>query len=201
MTWYNKFKWILGILLVFVIILTTNLIDRSNFIKVRDSVVSIYEDRLVANELIYQMCKAIHQKELAVANSDSEFYEEKNSALNSHIEELLAQFSKTGLTSDERRILTYLRSELDKLYAGEVQMLASEFQSTSEVRRFIFNIQDKLDDLSEIQLHEGSRQMSISQKAVDAVKLFTQLEIYVLVFLAIVIQVIVMYKPKSEEME
>lgn len=198
MTWYNKFKWILGILLVFVIIVTTNLIDRSNFIKVRDSVVSIYEDRLVANELIYQMCKAIHQKELAVAKSDSEFYEEKNSALNSHIEELLAQFSKTGLTSDERRILAYLRSELDKLYAGEAQMVASEFQTTSEVSRFIYNIQDKLDDLSEIQLHEGSRQMSISQKAVDAVKLFTQLEIYVLIFLAIVIQVIVMYKPKTE---
>ncbi|PKP42222.1 MAG: chemotaxis protein, partial [Bacteroidetes bacterium HGW-Bacteroidetes-12] len=44
----------------------------------------------------------------------------------------------------------------------------------------------------------GSRQMSISKRALDTVELFTQIEIYVLVFLAIVIQIIVMYKPKEK---
>lgn len=40
--------------------------------------------------------------------------------------------------------------------------------------------------------------MSISKKAIDSVELFTQIEIYLLIFLAIVIQIIVMYNPKKE---
>jgi len=53
MAFYNKAKWILGILMVFVLIIATNLIDKNNFLKVRDSVVTIYEDRLVAKDLIF----------------------------------------------------------------------------------------------------------------------------------------------------
>jgi len=57
MTFFNKIKWTLGILMVFVLIVTTNLIDRNNFVRVKDSVVSIYEDRLVAKNLILEFMK------------------------------------------------------------------------------------------------------------------------------------------------
>ena len=40
--------------------------------------------------------------------------------------------------------------------------------------------------------------MSISKRAVDKVALFTQIEVYVLVILAILIQIIVMYKPRAK---
>lgn len=73
MGFYNKLKWILGILMVFVLIIATNLIDKNNFVRVRDSVVTIYEDRLVANDLIFEMLKSVQEKELAVAISDSTF--------------------------------------------------------------------------------------------------------------------------------
>jgi hypothetical protein len=63
----------------------------------------------------------------------------------------------------------------------------------------IAKIKKNLDDLSKIQLLEGSKQMSISKKAIDSVELFTQIEIYLLIFLAIVIQIIVMYNPKKED--
>ncbi|GAL70380.1 hypothetical protein [Jejuia pallidilutea] len=63
----------------------------------------------------------------------------------------------------------------------------------------INNLKENLDELSEIQINEGKRQMSISQKAIDTVELFTQIEIYLLVFLAIVIQIIVMYNPKQNK--
>ena len=63
---------------------------------------------------------------------------------------------------------------------------------------YIGNIKDNLDDLAEIQINEGSRQMSISKRAIDTVELFTQIEIFILVFLAVLIQVIVMYNPKEK---
>jgi len=47
-------------------------------------------------------------------------------------------------------------------------------------------------------MNEGKRQMSISKRAIDSIELFTQLEIYVLIFLGVVVQVIVIYKPKEK---
>lgn len=66
MTFYNKIKWVLGILMIFFIIIATNLIDKNNFVRVRDSVVTIYEDRLIANDLIFEMLKSVQQKEVAI---------------------------------------------------------------------------------------------------------------------------------------
>mgnify|MGYP000386232295 CR=1 FL=1 len=66
-----------------------------------------------------------------------------------------------------------------------------------KVNYTLLEIKENLKDLSDIQLNEGSRQMSIINRAVDTVELFTQIEIFILVFLAILIQIIVMYNPKK----
>lgn len=78
MTFYNKIKWVLGILMIFILILSTNLIDRNNFIRVEDSVVTIYEDRIIANDLIFDISKSIHEKEIAIVSSDSSFFTHTN---------------------------------------------------------------------------------------------------------------------------
>ena len=80
----------------------------------------------------------------------------------------------------------------------EVSILENDFKEKETKLTLIFEIKDNLYDLTKIQLNEGRRQMSISQKAIDKVELFTQIEIYLLVFLAIAVQVIVMYNPKKE---
>ncbi len=78
------------------------------------------------------------------------------------------------------------------------QKLTTTNKIQSQVNHQLQSLKSNLNDLSKIQLSEGSRQMSISKKAIDTVELFTQIEIYVLVFLAIVIQIIVMYNPKNK---
>ena len=47
-------------------------------------------------------------------------------------------------------------------------------------------------------MNEGKKQMSISKRAIDSIELFTQLEIYALIFLGIIVQVIVIYNPKEK---
>jgi hypothetical protein len=47
--------------MIFILIITTNLIDKSNFTRVKDSVVAIYEDRLIANNLIFEISNSIRQ--------------------------------------------------------------------------------------------------------------------------------------------
>ena len=74
MTLFEKVKWVLGILLIFVVVLTTNLVDRGNFNRIKNSVVTIYEDRIVANDLIFEISTLVHEKELAFRTSDSDFF-------------------------------------------------------------------------------------------------------------------------------
>ncbi|XMO88181.1 chemotaxis protein [Algibacter sp. AS12] len=198
MAFYNKIKWILGILMIFVLIITTNLIDKNNFVRVRDAVVTIYEDRLIANDIIFEMAKSVHQKELAVLVIDSTFFKSNNAKVNTNLKALVSRFEDTKLTLKEANVFKGLKSNIEGLVAAENQFLNSNFSDKTPVIGHIENLKANLDDLSKIQLNEGSRQMSISKRALDTVELFTQIEIYILVFLAILIQIIVMYKPKEK---
>lgn len=197
MTFFNKIKWILGILLVFVLIVITNLIDRNNFVRVRDSVVTIYEDRLVAKELIYKMSKSVNDKEIALVANDSNFFIEKNPKVNTQIKGFLSRFEETKLTQDESGIFEDLKSNFNSLFNSEHSSLDKNLENNLVSLALISDIKDNLDDLSKIQISEGSKQMAISKKAINTVELFTQIEIYLLVFLAIVIQIIVIYNPKK----
>lgn len=198
MSFYNKVKWVLGILMIFVLIVTTNLIDRNNFVRVKDSVVTIYEDRLIANDLIFEISKSVQEKEVAVVLKDSTFFKRANTQVNKNIRNLISEFELTKLTSEESYVFNELKENIKLLIDSESNFSNLNFLNSNYVLAHISKIKDNLSDLSKIQLNEGKRQMSISKKAINTVELFTQIEIYILVFLAIIIQIIVMYNPKSD---
>jgi hypothetical protein len=197
MVFYNKVKWVLGILVVFVLIVATNLIDRNNFLQVEDSVVTIYEDRLVANDLLFELLKMVQEKELAFAQKDSAFYVKNNKAVDQNMQRFVLRFEQTRLTTEEQKIFDSFKNNVQKLVRLEAAYIQSKFTETNSLTKQFSDVKDDLYDLSKIQLDEGERQMFLSKKAIDTVELFTQLEIYMLIFLAIVIQVIVIYKPKE----
>lgn len=197
----NKIKWILGILMVFVLIIATNLIDKNNFVRVKDSVVTIYEDRLIAKDLIFKISKDIHKKEIALATKDSVFFSQQNKAVNTHIESLIERFEKTKLTDVENNVFNDFKNNFNALVATEADLTHLNSQNKVKASNQISAIENNLDDLAQIQISEGSKQMSISKQAIESVELFTQMEIYVLVILAIIIQVIVIYNPKEEKQE
>lgn len=199
MTFFSKLKWVLGILIVFLLIITTNLIDRNNFVRVKESVETIYEDRLVAKDLIYEMMNSIHKKEIALVKKDINFYKIENSKIDAKIDNLILKFENTKLTNSESGIFDNLKNNLNALFEVEKKLKDSNYTYNSKALSQIQRVKQDLDDLSEIQLDEGSRQLSISKRAIDNVELFTQLEIYVLIIMAIAIQIIIIYKPKNEK--
>jgi hypothetical protein len=198
MTFYNKAKWVLGILMIFILILSTNLIDRNNFVRVKDSVVTIYEDRIIANDLIFEMSKLVHEKEIAVVLLDSVFFNQRNLKVNDDIQSLISRFELTKLTSDESKIFEELKSNMTSLVKAEAVFVNSDLVNKNEAVKYISKIKYNLSGLSKVQLNEGRKQMSISKQAIDTVELFTQIEIYFLVFLAVVVQIVVMYQPKEK---
>jgi hypothetical protein len=197
MGFYEKVKWVLGIIMVFILILTTNLIDRNNFIRVKESVASIYEDRLIAYDLIFDMSKTLYEKKVAIILVDATSYVENNKILNEGFVVLLKSFERTTLTALERKVFNDLERNFTALEQAEQAFIESGFENKKQLVNTIAEMKDNLHDLSEIQLIEGRRQVSISKNAVDTVELFTHIEIYILIFLAIVVQIIVMYKPKE----
>ncbi|MDC6405515.1 MULTISPECIES: MCP four helix bundle domain-containing protein [Maribacter] len=197
MTILNKIKWVLGILMIFVLILATNLIDRNNFLRVKDSVITIYEDRLVVNDIIFEFSQYVHEKEIAMIEKDSTFYGGRNLEIDDKMQTLVRRYSETKLTKEEERIFNDFRENLEELESQEVAYVQNDMAEGSALGSKIDRVKENLHDLSKIQLSEGGRQMNISKKAVDSVDLFTRLEIYVLIFLAIIVQVIILYDPKK----
>ena len=196
MDFYTKIKWILGISLVFVLIAATNLVDRSNFVQVKESVASIYEDRLIVKDLIMDMYKAVQEKKIAIITADEAFLDQRNGAVNKNLETLVERYEATKLTKNEAVAFESLRENIQALWSSEAAMKES-FSGNEKLLGMIGQIEENLDELSEIQISEGRRQVSISKRATDSIELFTQLEVYVLIFLAIVIQVIILYKPRK----
>lgn len=195
---FDKIKWILGILMVFTLVITTNMVDRRNFSQINDAVESIYEDRLVVKDLIYKISDNIHQKEVAALKADTSFYVKQNQQLNSEIEAHLTSFSQTKLTNREEQFLNNFRNDFAELKKNEAAFKQSNFTQDTDLYNQFQIIKRDLNNLAEIQLREGSKQFEKSRRAMDTVDLFTQIEIYLLIFLAIVIQIIVIYSPKKD---
>ncbi|WMN07550.1 chemotaxis protein [Marivirga arenosa] len=198
MSLINKIKWILGILMVFILIISTNLIDRKNFQRVRDSVVSIYEDRLLAKEIIFNISNILHEKEIALVEYDTAYFSIINSQKNKELNSELEKFKKTKLTKKEERVFNDLQTDLSSIIELEKNIDTKDFKDNKNLNDKIKIANQHLKQLSEIQITEGNRQLSISQKAVRNVELYTQIEIYILIFLAVIIQIIIMYQPKND---
>jgi len=73
MNTFNKFKWFIAIAVVFLLILATNLADKNYFKQVENSVDNIYSERLLAKELLFDVSRKFHKKELAYALNDTTY--------------------------------------------------------------------------------------------------------------------------------
>ncbi|WP_020530026.1 hypothetical protein [Flexithrix dorotheae] len=196
---FNKIKWVAGILLIFVIVLTTNLIDKDNFSRLRNSIVTIYEDRIIAYDLIFEISVLIQEKELAVAMSDSSFFNKNNTKTNQSIQSLIDRYEQTKLTKEEGFTFDRLKKNLQILKGLETAYVESGYSNKENLLKTIDDIVHNLYDLSKVQLKEGKRQMSLSQKTMDSIDLFTRVEIIFLVLMAVLIQIMVLYNPNKEK--
>ncbi len=194
MTIFTKIKWVASVLLIFFIVLITNIIDRDNFNRLSYSVTTMYEDRIVASDLIFEMSRTIHDLKLAIVTADNKASSHTDATYLT-LESLTELYSQTKFTEKERFVFSKLQDELKVLKQKERTSEGS--RPAQELLSSINKIDQYLYDLSKIQLQEGQRQVLISDKAKDAINLFTQAEIIFLIVMAILIQIIILYKPKE----
>lgn len=194
MTIFSKIRWVASFLLVFFIVLITNIIDRDNFNRISYSVTTIYEDRIVASDLLFEMSILFHKKEIALLTNDSIFFRNDNNISNRELDNLISRYQETKLTEREKLLFSQLKSEIETLRIIEQN---DKGLNKEKILKSIDKLNQYLFDLSKIQVQEGRRQVFISDKAKNAINLFTQVEIIFLILMAIIIQIIIFYKPKE----
>lgn len=194
---FTKIRWAASILLVFFIVLITNLIDRDNFKRLSYSVTTIYEDRIVASDLLFEMAMVINEKQIAIVSNDSLGFQKNNEKANRDLIDLIERYEQTKLTENEQFVFNRLKDELSNLKRLEQSYFRSDHIDDINLIQSTEKITQHLYDLSKIQLKEGRRQVSLSDKAMDTIDLLTQGEIVFLVLMAILIQIIILYKPKD----
>ena len=192
MTIISKIKWILGILLVFVLVLATNLIDRKSFNSVKDAMISIYEDRIIANDILFDMSAAIHKKELALVMADTAFFGNSNQELTQIINNLIARYEETRLTDEEKSAFRSFKKNFAELERAEAAYVESGYSSSDKLKMLLTDIKKDLEYLAKIQLAEARKQMLNSNRAIDLADMYSKIEIIFLVCLAVLIQVIVL---------
>lgn len=196
MKFSNKIKWIASILLVFLIVLSTNLIDRANFNRINGAVTTIYEDRMVATAILMDMVIHIKDKEVALLSSDTVYSNKENKAINKAIDSNMEAFQKTKLTDGEQIVFDNLEGKITEL----IQLERNDGIAKEVILQKTAVIVERLQELSEIQLKEGKQQMVISNQAMETIDWFTKGEIIFLILIAILLQLIIFYKPvKSSE--
>jgi hypothetical protein len=111
---------------------------------------------------------------------------------------LVKRYEQTKMTPEEEAMFDDFKSNYENLKNAEKAFIDSEFYEKKSLFTAIYEVKKNLHRLSKIQLNEGGRQMSISKNALNSVELFTTIEINILIFLAILIQIIVIYNPKKK---
>lgn len=193
----KKLKWFLGISLVFFLIIATNLIDKDNFTRIRNSVTTIHNDRVVANGLIFSLTELLHEREIAYLTKDAKFFTGKSNVQGNEIDSILIAYQRTELTEQEKHELLALQSTFDKIKKAEAHN-PTFLTNDSNYQKYLEASKNNLRELTSIQLAESKRQLMNSENVMDSVELFTRLEIYALVLIAIILQIIVIYNPKNK---
>lgn len=183
---------ILGI--AFLLVFGSNRLDRRHFDTVQNTVNSVYKDRVVVQDFIYQLNKIFHRKELVLAQNQNV---RQDNGQNQQVKQILEDFRATELTSKESNLLLELNDTF--IYLMEIEQ-AENKGATNENHVLAVNklneIQNKLDGLAEIQLNESGQLTQLSNRSLDMNSLMSKLEIGFLIIIGILMLALI-FAPSS----
>jgi len=197
MSLFSKIKWVIGVFGVFLLVLATNLIDKDNFSRLEETVDNIYNDRLLAKEVLLDITIKFHKKELAYSLNDSTYLAHQNDAINEEISKSLEMFDRLESTKNEEQIVEDLHRNHKRLIELESNLSPKETLYTPQCAAIFSAINENIVELASEQVEEGKSQKFIAKKAIEQANLYSQIEIYVLIFLGLVVQFIILYTPKK----
>ena len=188
-----------ALVVVFLLIITTNLIDKHHFRIVKDNLATVYEDRLLAKNYLYRISRYIQQKKEIIQNPDEDLWK-LNTEVNDSIDVLIQKFDSTRLTEKESLLFSSLQKNIQALEKFESsfpinETITPEAPIKSNGELYFQAVFEDLDALFKIQLEEGSRVIERSNQTIKSSDLIAKLEIGALIIIGILIQLLIFLKP------
>ncbi|UKJ08870.1 MCP four helix bundle domain-containing protein [Solitalea lacus] len=197
----QKIKAASLLVLVFVIVLAKNIIDRNNVLELGESFSVVYEDRLLAESYIYHFAEHLYQKKLMFKNNEittvSQGLKDKIAFHNRSIDSITAFYDKTTLTKNEAVYYNEFKKAVTELKRNEETYLNSSLRpgetavAVNQMNKQLNLALLKLNQLSQIQITEGKLLNDDSKKIVSGSKILTQLELGILIIIGLIIQVLI----------
>jgi len=144
----QKTRFGLGLAILIICLLLNNIINQQNFKDIERSAMSIYEDRLLPSQYIFEIREYIFKGQLLQAAPDSDEKDKKIAAYQAAVMVLVEKYEQTLLTKKEKIDFTSLKSNLHHYFAKHDK--ASVQQASYE------NILEDLNSLLYIQSGEGN---------------------------------------------
>lgn len=191
-----KQRVLIGLVLMtaFLLVLGSNLLDRKYFSTIQDSVKSIYDDRIVVQDYIYQLQDMAHEMEVTFLKGE----QVQGTESSEKIKSLLLDFSETKLTRDEARLLERLDRQFSDLTSSGTGFVSTDVQQLNEAKVLsqLAQIKQTLDGLEEIQLEQSDLLTQLSEKTLGVNRMLSNLEVVFLVIIGISILMLVFYPVK-----
>lgn len=186
----------LMVLLILLLIVVKNHLERRNISRLGHSISTVYEDRLIAESYLYELSLYLHAKRLLLENCRSE--EEwvgLASQLDQHnegIDRITGDFSRTKLTRDETSRFDDLLRHIERIRQLEAGLFREGLPVESALREPLRSAYDTANRdlalLSAIQLDEGREVVRQSRRIMADSSLLQTLEIILLILLGMLLQ-------------
>lgn len=196
----QKVRAAAALIIVFLLILATNLIDRHHFQIVQKSLTTVYEDRLLVKDYIYKISRQIQLKRSLLHGNDQRSIAHVNKKANDSIRVLIQKYEDTRLTEAEAKSFAALQQKFNRLFQYEENYRTSESadlkeEAIADMERMYVSIYEELDALSAIQVGEGKRALDLSNKSIESSNLISRMEIGALVVIGLLLQLVIFLKP------
>jgi hypothetical protein len=192
----EKIKLALALGIVFVLVISTNMINKSHFSELQESFTSIYEDRLMVENYIYKISGYLSNKKILFDSSQVKMagVYKINSILNDSIQKLIADYETTKFTQAEALYFSRFKKGYEKLQELEENFLSGK-QKHRDKQELIMEKHDdlsvNLDLLSEIQLSESRRILDNSFRIIGSNNMTSRVEIVILIVLGLLVQALI----------
>lgn len=182
----NETLVLVSVMLMMVMI---SYMHKRHLTDLEEKITSIYEDRLVAENYIFDLSKMMNSKKVAL-NVETELVE-KIALANHAVDELIYDYERTKLTEKENILFQKLKKDISVSKEFESQIIHNPTLPQQSSMRKVLDTQydlilEDLDRLSEIQLYEGKRLLETSNQVIASNGITNRLEVALLIVIILV---------------
>lgn len=186
--------------IAFLLVLGSNRLNKRHFHTLKSTVNSVYKDRVLVQDYIYQLNNIFQTKKLRFITED-DFTPVANE--NEKVEKILLDFASTELTTDEFNTLNELNLQFEKLKKSENKVLHSKENLRNGVailsKQTFQKIDENLNVLARIQIQESEQMTQLSNKSLETNILLSKLELAFLIVIGIALLALIFYPMKTKQ--